>query len=236
MRPLDERVRAPWSPLEAVPIALVAVAAAVVAASAFVAMFGGVGGRVILLTGFVFQLALAAATIVWVAVRYRGSVAALGLRSRRGGQDVAIGGVLGALMFLMIRFGVAPAVVLAWQVLTGHPPDAPNQLPFQFGAVEIVIGTIVIVLAAPIGEEIFYRGFLFGSLRGRIGLWGAAVVSALLFGLSHAGDGLVLVPLLAVFGLGQAFLYERRGSLAAPMAAHGVFNVVGYTWILLDRL
>ena len=232
----DERLTAPWRPLEAVPIALVAVAAVVVVSPAFVALFGGVGGPAILLTGFVFQLALATTTVIWVAVRYRGSLPALGLRSRRAGSDLLIGGVMGVALFGVIRYALFPAVALVWSLVTGHPPEAPDQLSFRFGLVEIIVGTVVVVLAAPIGEEIFYRGFLFGSLRGRVGLWGAATISGLLFGLSHSGDGAVLVPLLTAFGLGQAFLYEWRGSLAAPMAAHGIFNIIGYVLLVMDRM
>ena len=33
-------------------------------------------------------------------------------------------------------------------------------------------------------------------------------------------------------GIGLAWIYERRGSLVAPMAAHVAFNVVGLVVIL----
>jgi membrane protease YdiL (CAAX protease family) len=92
------------------------------------------------------------------------------------------------------------------------------------------------VIAAPIGEEVFYRGFLFGGLRSRFGFWTAALLSAGLFGLSHATDGPVLIPLLTVFGVAQALLYERRRSLVAPIAAHAMFNLIGFASILMERL
>jgi membrane protease YdiL (CAAX protease family) len=34
-------------------------------------------------------------------------------------------------------------------------------------------------------------------------------------------------------GIGLAYIYERRGSLLASIAAHSAFNMVGYTLIVL---
>jgi membrane protease YdiL (CAAX protease family) len=234
---VDERLTPPWRAWEAVPVALAAVAASGVASIVFAAVFGSVGGPALLLTGLSFQFALAAFTILWVAVRHRGWVRALGLRSTRGERDVAVGGFLGAGVYGLIRFVVGPAVIVIWDAITGHPPGPTNQFPgVDFGVPEIVLAVVLLVLVAPVGEEVFYRGFLFGGLRGRLGFWGAALISGGLFGLSHVAGGAVLVPLLFVFGLTQAFLYERRRSLVAPIAAHAMFNLIGFAVILMHRL
>jgi CAAX protease family protein len=217
-------------------VAVAAVAASGVASLVFAAAFGSVGGPALLLTGVSFQLALALFTILWVAIRHRGWVPALGLRSARGERDVALGGFAGAAAYGLIRFVVGPAVIVVWDAILGHPPGASNQFPgVDFGVVEVVLGVVLVVLVTPLGEEVFYRGFLFGGLRARMGFWAAALISASLFGLSHLAGGAVLVPLLFVFGLTQAFLYERRRSLVAPIAAHAMFNLIGFAAILMHR-
>jgi membrane protease YdiL (CAAX protease family) len=37
-------------------------------------------------------------------------------------------------------------------------------------------------------------------------------------------------------GIALAFLYERRRSLAVCIAAHAIFNLIGYTLIVMQRL
>lgn len=231
------RLTPPWRVWEALPVVVAAVAASGVASLLFAAAFGSVGGPALLLTGLSFQVALAVFTILWVAIRHRGWVPALGLRSHRAERDVAVGGFTGAAAYGVIRFLVGPAVIVVWDVIAGHPPGPSNQFPgVDFGIVEILLGVVLVVLVTPIGEEVFYRGFVFGGLRARMGFWAAALVSAALFGLSHLAGGAVLVPLLFVFGLSQAFLYERRRSLVAPIAAHAMFNLIGFAIILMHRL
>ncbi len=43
------------------------------------------------------------------------------------------------------------------------------------------------------------------------------------------------MPPLWVVGIGLAFVYQRRRSLLASMAAHGTFNVIGFLFLLADR-
>ena len=74
---------------------------------------------------------------------------------------------------------------------------------------------LLIAVAAPIAEEIFFRGMLFGGLRRRLSTFAAAAISALVFGGLHAATGVTAVPPLIVFGFVLALLYERTGSLGA---------------------
>lgn len=196
---------------------------------------GGVGGEVYLLTAVAFQAGLAAFSILWIAIRHRGWVPALGLRSQRPAKDLAMGAWAGAGLFAAVAFVLFPAFVVLVRLLTGGPPDPIDQpvLPGDPTPGEVVLGVVATVVAAPVGEEIFFRGFLYGSLRGRFGFWVSGSISAVVFGVFH-GDPVLAVMMFFV-GLALAYLYERRGSLAAPIAAHAVFNVIGYTLIVMER-
>jgi membrane protease YdiL (CAAX protease family) len=197
-----------------------------------------VGGSAIQLTALAFQAFLLGFTLLWVSTRYRGSVPALGLRSRRPTSDLAAGAWFGAALFGLLVFVVRPAVVLAWQAVTGEPPPPIQQevLPRTPDLVQVSLGVMAVVVAAPFGEEVFFRGFLFGALRARFGLVPGVLLSAAVFGLFHFLGGPLLVVLMFFFGIAVALLFHRRGSLAAPVAAHALFNLVGYTLIVVERV
>jgi membrane protease YdiL (CAAX protease family) len=235
MPSVDEPMVTPWRPWEAVPVALAALCASLVVAVALAAAGAGVGGIPVLVTAIVLQVSFVGFSLAWVGVRHRRGLAALGLRSTRATRDLAVGGWSGAALFAVVAFGILPVIIALWSALTGGPPDPIDQglLPTDPTPVHIVLGVIAAVIAAPLGEEVFFRGFLFGSLRGRLGFWRASTISAAVFAIFH------VIPLLMVLmffvGIALAWLYERRGSLVAPIGAHAMFNVIGYTLLLMDR-
>ncbi|MDH3584508.1 MAG: CPBP family glutamic-type intramembrane protease, partial [Phycisphaerae bacterium] len=86
----------------------------------------------------------------------------------------------------------------------------------------------VAVIGAPLVEEIVFRGLLQTALRhARIVLrrWGVIVVASAVFTGIHVGAAdWHAMPALFVLSLGLGFLYERTGSLWAPILMHALFN------------
>jgi membrane protease YdiL (CAAX protease family) len=80
---------------------------------------------------------------------------------------------------------------------------------------------------APMAEEFFFRGFLFGTLKRWKGPWVAALLTGLLFGLAHTGSAAsqFLVP-LAFLGFVLCLVRWRTGSLYPCMALHSVNNAL----------
>ena len=78
------------------------------------------------------------------------------------------------------------------------------------------------VIAAPFCEEIVFRGYLYAAAKRFAGPWAAGISSALIFAAAH-GSLAALLPLF-VFGGVLAFIYERTGSLWAPIGIHFCFN------------
>ncbi len=103
----------------------------------------------------------------------------------------------------------------------------------QSVAILIALG-ILVVIAAPISEEIFFRGFFFGALRRSLPFWAAMVISGLVFGLVHLPTGPAQAPPLALFGMALAWLYERSGSLGPPIAAHAFLNWNAFMITIID--
>ena len=86
----------------------------------------------------------------------------------------------------------------------------------------VVILVVLVVVGAPLVEELFYRGLLLRSLSRRFGPgWGVAG-SAVAFGVVHF-QPLQLLGLIA-FGVVLAVLAERSGRLGPSLMAHIAFN------------
>lgn len=79
------------------------------------------------------------------------------------------------------------------------------------------------VVAAPICEEVVFRGYFYPVMKRFAGAWPAALCSALVFAAAH-GSLTALLPLF-LFGLVLVLVYEKTGSLWAPMAVHFCFNL-----------
>ena len=87
---------------------------------------------------------------------------------------------------------------------------------------------IAVIVVAPVAEEIFFRAFFYRALRTRLSVWSAALIDGIVFGALHFQgiDAAVILPVIAVVGVGQCLVYERTGSLFAVIAIHAAFNTV----------
>jgi membrane protease YdiL (CAAX protease family)/uncharacterized RDD family membrane protein YckC len=107
-----------------------------------------------------------------------------------------------------------------------HPEqqDIARDLGLNAGVPAAITAVVLIAGLAPIAEEIFFRGMLFGGLRKRLGMYSSAAISALIFGALHATTGVTAVPQLAIFGFVLALLYERTGSVLPGICVHMLNN------------
>jgi uncharacterized protein len=115
----------------------------------------------------------------------------------------------------------------------------PNQLEqFNFilseGPLAFVLMLVAAGLFAPVVEELFFRGFLFGLYRWRQSLWVAYLVSSVLFTLLHLEPTRMNLPQMAGLGIGifglamlLAWMYQHTGSLFPGIVAHAVNNATG---------
>jgi uncharacterized protein len=101
-----------------------------------------------------------------------------------------------------------------------------NDLP----PVGLAIFAIIAAGTTPLAEELIFRGLLFQWLRGWIGPFGGAIVSAALFGALHYPSGQAVWAGLVGFAL--ALLYHRFGSLWASIAAHAGNNALAIVLVL----
>ena len=124
----------------------------------------------------------------------------------------------------MVVYYIA-AGLFASLVLKPDQEDIGGELGVGNPSVVIAVAAVLmIVLLAPVAEELFFRGFLFAGLRTRWSLWPAAITSGLIFGLVHAPTGITTVVPLAALGFALCWLYDRTGSLWPCVIAHMINN------------
>ncbi|MEX2505262.1 MAG: CPBP family intramembrane glutamic endopeptidase, partial [Egicoccus sp.] len=138
-------------------------------------------GPVMLLLVVVSQLLGLGGGLGYLAARQRLSWRLLG-PARPSGLHAAYGIVVGIGGFFVVN-----AVILLVTALTG-PVEAPDQqllTDVTAGGASTFLAIVAAVVMAPILEEIAFRGVLFQSLRRRVGMWPAAVLSGLIFAAVH---------------------------------------------------
>jgi len=121
-----------------------------------------------------------------------------------------------------------PSVVLIslinqqlWQGKGGSNPILPLVLEGHDSIAMLIFGLTACV-AAPLFEEMIFRGFLLPSLTRYLPVWGAILISSLLFAIAHLSLSEVLP--LATLGIVLGVVYTRSRNLLAPMLLHSLWN------------
>lgn len=106
-------------------------------------------------------------------------------------------------------------------------PESLQNLNTSFDEImnhSFIAVTIVIALMPAIGEELLFRGLIFGSLRNKYKLVWAIVISAGIFGLFHTSI-VKLIP-TAMLGACFAFIVYKTGSIYISMFLHFLNNFI----------
>ena len=116
-------------------------------------------------------------------------------------------------------------------LISPEQEDVTRELGVDEGALGAIAAGILIIVAAPLSEEIFFRGFMFAGIRKSAGFWVGAIVSSAVWGLFHytGTDSWGVCLQLALFGLALCWLYERTGSIWPTIAVHGFNNALAFT-------
>ena len=176
---------------------------------------------VLLGANLVLEASLIGAAFLFSVFKYKVSWRDLGFRMpQRGGFWLPVAAVVSAWIIIAVYFGVISAVGPDWLVPDESSiPDSAFDEP-----IVIPIAVVLTLLFAPLMEETFFRGFVFGALRFRWGVLGAALASGFLFAALHFQVGTV-IPFTAI-GILFALVYVYSGSLFASIIAHLLFNGV----------
>jgi membrane protease YdiL (CAAX protease family) len=131
---------------------------------------------------------------------------------------------------------VLAALVGSALAQVGLRPNQVDELRFirREGPASFAAVLIAAAVCAPVVEELFFRGFLFGLYRRRQPLWVAYLVPGVIFALLHLQPALMSPPQMVGLGIGifvlgtvLTLVYQRTDSLFPGMVAHAFNNATG---------
>ena len=168
--------------------------------------------------------------IVLIAARtsFERGIRGLGITSQHLGRDLLV-----ALAALWAAFPICQTILfLTTLFLRWVKPDfefAPHESLQALLATPSLLGRFLLVLTivviVPIGEEIFFRGYLQRFIDEWVrSPWISIFLTSGIFASAHFGQPIAIVPLF-VFSLFLGYLMEKTGRLAAPVALHAMFNL-----------
>ena len=167
------------------------------------------------------------AFLIWyfVVVGLRQSPATLGLR---GASLTNLLPVVLVYVFFIVPLGLCAHLWTELIEYLGYE-SMPQEVVKMFGdavargdPLELSLLVFNAVILAPLWEELLYRGFFFGLLKSRWGVFPALVFSSAVFSFSHFSLAAFL-PLFVV-GMAVGYVYYRTRSLYFAIFFHALFN------------
>lgn len=185
------------------------------------------------------ETGLLGVTLASVSLGYGRPWRGVGLTARGWTREAGLGLLAALPLFLAQEAGMSLSLRLFRAFLP--PAEISRLLTGENAALSALIGqprplvlgfAAVLVVLAPLAEEVFFRGFVQEVLRERLGRWRTVLAAALLFASIHR----YAVQFLPVFLLGLLLsaLYEWRRSLVAGMTAHSLLNLLALLKLLKD--
>jgi membrane protease YdiL (CAAX protease family) len=127
-----------------------------------------------------------------------------------------------AAIFVMATLSVVMTFLSQFmkQGTSSSPFEGIAAAPERYQSIALIIMAIV---AAPLAEEVFFRGMVYNALRRRMHFLFAALLQAAVFGFCHPFD-LTQRVMISTIGFCLALLYEWRKILVSPVLLHSLTN------------
>ena len=167
----------------------------------------------------------------WMMLRRRGMNFAQSISFTQKVRDIPIGLAVGA----VAQFLAVPLLYLALsplidaEELSGPARALTSRADDPLG---IVLLVLIVLIGAPLVEEIFFRGVMFAALRDRCKPWVLVAVTSLIFMVFHIGQ-VLQYPGLLLFGVLAGLMYYKTNRLGLAIWAHVGFNAVTVVALLL---
>lgn len=185
----------------------------------------------------VFASSIATIGVLWFFLRARKSgFGMLGFTRKPQWRDLLsiIGGFI-------VYFGLfVVAAIIAGQ-LFGINTGQEQEIGFESakaGGNGLLWVFLSLVILPPLVEETLFRGFLFGSLRTKMTLPWAIVVTSVLFAVPHlfaSSNGLLWIAAVDTLVLSVVLCYvrEKTGALWASIGIHAIKNCLAFVVIFV---
>ena len=167
-----------------------------------------------------------------------------------GGRWDGLSSVLGNIGYGALVMGAlwVPVTIFAALLAMLLGTSTVDIVPNTGGPVDLLLTILAAALLAPIGEEVFFRGFAVTAWLRDLGPRSALVRSTIFFAMVHAlnvnvepeaaldgaKQAVLAVVVIVPVGLALGWIFLRRG-LVAAIAGHATFNLIGVVLLALAQ-
>ena len=143
-------------------------------------------------------------------------------------RDVVYWGVL--FFVLVFAFNLLYGLILQWLGL-GKPNQEvakffSNQNPWTFKSLAL----LMVIVSAPLTEELMHRGVIFSATREHMPPMFAATTAGLIFGALHF-EPKTIIP-LGFLGFLLCYIYHQTKSLWLCIGLHAANNSIAFFWLM----
>lgn len=148
--------------------------------------------------------------------------------------------VLWALFLVIVGFYAISVVGGAWAQNFQGVDDSIHLRPeesvrsysrYVSGVPAMILVGFNLCFVAPVAEEIIFRSGLYRILKGKMPVMSAAVISSLIFSVSHRSA--VAVAPLFLLGFLSCWIYEKTADIRGPIIFHSGYNFLVYLPVLI---
>ena len=122
---------------------------------------------------------------------------------------------------VVLSFGIASPIVSSIPV-----PESIKKVLLEMGSQTGILAFILMVIAAPVMEELIFRGIILDGLLKNYSPLKSILISSLLFGISHLNPWQFVSALF--IGIFSGWVYYKTRSLLPSIIIHAAVNLIGY--------
>lgn len=141
--------------------------------------------------------------------------------------------LLGSFVTWVGTFSLVMAISFILMPFMKDSVEGLSQMSEMFISQPMVLLVLVVAVMPAIGEELMFRGFVYGSLKDKSKNLAAMLITSALFGIYHMS----LIKFFTTAMLGFAFVYvvSETGSIACSMLMHFCNNLVSVIFARLGE-
>ena len=141
--------------------------------------------------------------------------------------------VLDKQYWLLLLAALVYAILSRYALERAHP-EARDWVVMPANPVLLFLYFVMVVGLGPFCEELVFRGWIFTSVRTRLGFGATLMATSALFAAAHYDKTLLYTLIVFPVGLALGFVRERYGSIKASTSFHGMYNLFGFIVTYFD--
>ncbi len=141
--------------------------------------------------------------------------------SKSNSRDFLLGVSSGIVLGIVVLFGVFNNERGFYSLLS---IEYLRTYLYPNGIFNMILFFLVFVLAIPIAEEMFFRGFMYPTIEIRFNMIIAAIITSVFSSIFLSGS--ISFFLLFISGIVFAFLYQKSEAIFSGIVSHMTFNLI----------